>query len=124
MRRRLSVCALRPLGDLTEDHSLPYRYWSLGEGWQAAFAVLTRLSDTERLTSFIGRSEGETSCRDGYESDRDCGSKPLGVRYGRELQDAVRDATSGEWGIFCLELCIARMPNHVRRIERVGGSAR
>ncbi|TQV93394.1 hypothetical protein V2A60_010193 [Cordyceps javanica] len=50
--------------------------------------------------------------------------KAYGERYGRELQDAVRDATSGEWGIFCLELCIARMPNHVRRIERVGGSAR
>ncbi|OAA72140.1 annexin ANXC4 [Cordyceps fumosorosea ARSEF 2679] len=45
-------------------------------------------------------------------------------RYGRELQDAVRDATSGEWGIFCLELCIARMPNHVRRIERVSGGGR
>ncbi|EGX95071.1 annexin ANXC4 [Cordyceps militaris CM01] len=45
-------------------------------------------------------------------------------RYGRELQDAVRDATSGEWGIFCLELCIARMPNHIRHIERVGGSGR
>ncbi|KAJ6779370.1 hypothetical protein PWT90_07933 [Aphanocladium album] len=47
--------------------------------------------------------------------------KAYAERYGRELQDAVRDATSGEWGIFCLELCIARMPNHVRRIERVGG---
>ncbi|OAA75369.1 annexin ANXC4 [Akanthomyces lecanii RCEF 1005] len=50
--------------------------------------------------------------------------KAYSERYGRELQDAVRDATSGEWGIFCLELCIARMPNHVRRIERVGGSGR
>lgn len=50
--------------------------------------------------------------------------KAYSERYERELQDAVRDATSGEWGIFCLELCIARMPNHVRRIERVGGSGR
>ena len=50
--------------------------------------------------------------------------KAYSERYGRELQDAVRDATSGEWGIFCLELCIARMPNHVRRIERVGSSGR
>ncbi len=40
-------------------------------------------------------------------------------RYGRDLEDAVRDATSGQWGAFCLELCIDRTPNHVRRIERV-----
>jgi hypothetical protein len=40
-------------------------------------------------------------------------------RYGRELQDAVREATSGDWGVFCNELCIARMPNDVRRVERV-----
>ncbi|KAM3454227.1 hypothetical protein MY3296_003112 [Beauveria thailandica] len=50
--------------------------------------------------------------------------KAYSERYDRELQDVVRDATSGEWGIFCAELCIARMPNHVRRIERVGGSGR
>lgn len=40
-------------------------------------------------------------------------------RYARDLQDAVKDATSGQWGRFCVELCIARMPNDVRRIERV-----
>lgn len=40
-------------------------------------------------------------------------------RYGRELQDAVREASSGEWGMFCLELCIARAPNDVRRFEKV-----
>ncbi|KND89919.1 Annexin A11 [Tolypocladium ophioglossoides CBS 100239] len=40
-------------------------------------------------------------------------------RYGRDLQDAVREATSGQWGRFCSELCIARMPNDVRRVERV-----
>ena len=40
-------------------------------------------------------------------------------RYARDLQDAVKDATSGQWGRFCVVLCIARMPNDVRRIERV-----
>ncbi|KAL7947189.1 Annexin [Trichoderma barbatum] len=38
-------------------------------------------------------------------------------RYGQDLQDAVREATSGEWGLFCRELCIARMPNEIRRME-------
>ncbi|KAL7913520.1 Annexin [Trichoderma velutinum] len=38
-------------------------------------------------------------------------------RYGLDLQDAVREATSGEWGMFCRELCIARMPNEIRRME-------
>ncbi|RFU75975.1 annexin anxc4 [Trichoderma arundinaceum] len=38
-------------------------------------------------------------------------------RYGQDLQDAVREATSGEWGMFCRELCIARMPNEIRRME-------
>ena len=36
-----------------------------------------------------------------------------------ELQDAVRDATDGEWGAFCAELCIARTPDDVRCVERV-----
>lgn len=40
-------------------------------------------------------------------------------RYGRDLQDAVREASSGQWGRFCCELCIARMPDDVRRVERV-----
>ncbi|AEO65199.1 uncharacterized protein THITE_2111972 [Thermothielavioides terrestris NRRL 8126] len=40
-------------------------------------------------------------------------------QYGRELQDAVREATSGEWGEFCVALCIVRMPDDVRRVERV-----
>ncbi|KAK5656193.1 hypothetical protein OQA88_4953 [Cercophora sp. LCS_1] len=39
--------------------------------------------------------------------------------YGKDLQEAVRDATSGEWGEFCRALCVARMPDDVRRIERV-----
>ncbi|KJZ75930.1 hypothetical protein HIM_04754 [Hirsutella minnesotensis 3608] len=38
-------------------------------------------------------------------------------RYGRDVQEAVREATSGQWGRFCAELCIARMPNDVRRME-------
>jgi len=39
--------------------------------------------------------------------------------YGRDLQDAVRDATSGELGEFCTALCISRTPDHVKKIERV-----
>ncbi|PHH69751.1 hypothetical protein CDD82_7540 [Ophiocordyceps australis] len=38
-------------------------------------------------------------------------------RYGQELQDAVREATSGHWGRFCDGLCIARMPNDVRHLD-------
>ena len=41
-------------------------------------------------------------------------------RYGRDLQESVKDATSNsDWGRFCRELCIARMPDDVRRVERV-----
>lgn len=40
-------------------------------------------------------------------------------RYERELPEAVRDATSGQWGQFCQELCIARMPNDIRTMDRV-----
>lgn len=40
-------------------------------------------------------------------------------RYGADLQEAVREGTSGQWGQFCRELCIARMPDDVRRVERV-----
>lgn len=40
-------------------------------------------------------------------------------RYGHDLQTAVAEATSGHWGQFCAELCIARMPDDVRRMERV-----
>ena len=41
-------------------------------------------------------------------------------RYQRDLQGAVRDATSGsDWGQFCCELCIGRMPDDVKRVERV-----
>jgi hypothetical protein len=40
-------------------------------------------------------------------------------RYGTDLQQAVKEGTSGQWGHFCRELCIARMPDDVRRMERV-----
>ncbi|KAL7808239.1 Annexin [Trichoderma gracile] len=38
-------------------------------------------------------------------------------RYGQDLQDAVREATGGQLGLFCSELCIARMPNEIRRMD-------
>jgi hypothetical protein len=40
-------------------------------------------------------------------------------RYGLDLQEAVKEGTSGEWGEFCRALCVSRMPDHVKRIERV-----
>ncbi|KAL8422461.1 hypothetical protein RB596_002966 [Gaeumannomyces avenae] len=41
-------------------------------------------------------------------------------RYGKDLQEAVKDATgNSDWGRFCRELCITRMPDDVRRVERV-----
>ncbi|EQB57829.1 annexin ANXC4 [Colletotrichum gloeosporioides Cg-14] len=39
-------------------------------------------------------------------------------RYGRDMQDSVREATSGEWGLFCRELCIYRMPDDEKVFER------
>lgn len=40
-------------------------------------------------------------------------------RYGRDLSEAVKDGTSKEWGQFCQELCITRMPDDVRKVERI-----
>ncbi|OHE96480.1 annexin ANXC4 [Colletotrichum orchidophilum] len=40
-------------------------------------------------------------------------------RYGRDMQEAVREGTSGEWGMFCRELCIYRMPDQVKSYEKV-----
>ncbi|KAH8882654.1 Annexin [Thozetella sp. PMI_491] len=40
-------------------------------------------------------------------------------RYGQDLQEVVRQATSGDWGEFCRALCISRMPDDVKRVERV-----
>ncbi|KAJ3467279.1 hypothetical protein FSOLCH5_004266 [Fusarium solani] len=45
-------------------------------------------------------------------------------RYNRGLGDAVREATSGEWGMFCEELCIARTPPDVRRFDKISYSVR
>lgn len=39
-------------------------------------------------------------------------------RYGKELQHVVREATSGQWGVFCEELCIARVPTEIRKYEK------
>jgi hypothetical protein len=41
------------------------------------------------------------------------------TRYGKELQVAVREGTKGSWGEFCEELCVRRMGDEVRRVERV-----
>ncbi|KAG6024305.1 hypothetical protein E4U40_003391 [Claviceps sp. LM458 group G5] len=38
-------------------------------------------------------------------------------RYGVDLSEAVREGTSGQWGEFCRELCIARMPERVEIIH-------
>lgn len=39
-------------------------------------------------------------------------------RYDRELVEAVREATAGQWGVFCEELCIARVPHDVRTFDK------
>ncbi len=41
-------------------------------------------------------------------------------RYNHDLQESVRDATGASgWGQFCQELCITRMPDDVKRVERI-----
>ncbi|PHH70861.1 hypothetical protein CDD80_5680 [Ophiocordyceps camponoti-rufipedis] len=40
-------------------------------------------------------------------------------RYGKDLRDAVRDSVPGPLGRFCAGLCIARVPNDVRRVENL-----
>ncbi|KAI2617076.1 Annexin [Hypoxylon sp. NC1633] len=40
-------------------------------------------------------------------------------RYGEELAEAVKDATSGEWGLFCEQLVVTRMPDDVKSFEKV-----
>lgn len=42
-------------------------------------------------------------------------------RYGVDLIDAVAKGTSGYWGAFCEELCVRRVPDDVRRVERYEG---
>lgn len=44
-------------------------------------------------------------------------------RYGMELLEAVKGATSGLWGTFCEELCIARVPHDVRTFQKVAFSS-
>lgn len=38
-------------------------------------------------------------------------------RYGKDMSEAVKDGTSGEWGQFCCELCITRMPDRVEQFH-------
>ncbi|PSR94035.1 hypothetical protein BD289DRAFT_480839 [Coniella lustricola] len=38
-------------------------------------------------------------------------------RYGKDMMDAVADGTAGEWGSFCRELCITRMPDRVEKFH-------
>ncbi|KAI0838229.1 Annexin [Hypoxylon sp. FL0890] len=40
-------------------------------------------------------------------------------RYGEELSDAVKEGTSGEWGLFCEQLVVTRMPDDVKSFEKV-----
>ncbi|KAI1457289.1 Annexin [Annulohypoxylon moriforme] len=40
-------------------------------------------------------------------------------RYGEELAEAVKEGTSGEWGIFCEQLVVTRMPDDVKSFEKV-----
>lgn len=41
-------------------------------------------------------------------------------RYNRDMQEAIRDATGNkDWGLFCRELCITRVPDDVKRVERI-----
>ena len=40
-------------------------------------------------------------------------------RYREDLSEAVREGTSGEWGLFCEQLVVTRMPDEVKRFEAV-----
>ncbi|KAI0885978.1 Annexin [Annulohypoxylon maeteangense] len=40
-------------------------------------------------------------------------------RYGEELAEAVKEGTSGEWGLFCEQLVVTRMPDDVKSFEKV-----
>lgn len=45
--------------------------------------------------------------------------KEYKARYNMDLITAVRDETKGDWGRFCEQLCLRRMPDEVREIRRV-----
>ncbi|KAI1120782.1 Annexin [Nemania abortiva] len=40
-------------------------------------------------------------------------------RYHEDLADAVREGTSGKWGLFCEQLVVTRMPDEVKRFQAV-----
>ncbi|KAI0007017.1 hypothetical protein F4779DRAFT_527550 [Xylariaceae sp. FL0662B] len=40
-------------------------------------------------------------------------------RYGQDLAEAIKDGTSGDWGLFCEQLVVTRMPDDVKRFEVV-----
>ncbi|KAI1392277.1 Annexin [Hypoxylon trugodes] len=40
-------------------------------------------------------------------------------RYGVDLAEAVKEGTSGEWGMFCEQLVVTRMPDDVKSFEKV-----
>ncbi|KAI1824333.1 Annexin [Xylaria intraflava] len=40
-------------------------------------------------------------------------------RYHEDLLDAVREGTTGEWGHFCEQLAVTRMPDEVKRFDAV-----
>ncbi|KKA31205.1 hypothetical protein TD95_000808 [Thielaviopsis punctulata] len=41
------------------------------------------------------------------------------LRYRIELSEALRERTTGDFGRFCRELCISRMPDSIKEIERI-----
>lgn len=45
--------------------------------------------------------------------------KEYKARYNMELLTAVRDGTKGDWGRFCEQLCLRRMPHEVHEVRRV-----
>ncbi|KAI8944038.1 Annexin [Xylaria longipes] len=40
-------------------------------------------------------------------------------RYREDLSEAVREGTSGQWGLFCEQLVVIRMPDEVKQFEAV-----
>jgi hypothetical protein len=40
-------------------------------------------------------------------------------RYAKDLAEDIKEGTTGEWGLFCRELCVTRMPDDVKRFSKV-----
>ena len=40
-------------------------------------------------------------------------------KYGIDMQVAVQEGTRGDWGRFCEMLCVRRMGDEVRRVEKL-----